>query len=73
MSYSDRQESEIEFLQAAFSLGEFEDLRFKDPVKVWFHKFKKARPSLSLSLVHVTGVHASAIQNRFVVVLNTGS
>ena len=32
--YSERQEDEIEFLQAVFPAGEFEDLRLKDPWKV---------------------------------------
>ena len=32
--YSERQEDEIEFLQAVFPAGELEDLRLKDPWKV---------------------------------------
>jgi hypothetical protein len=31
--YSERQEDEIEFLQAVFPAGELEDLRLKDPWK----------------------------------------
>ena len=33
--YSERQEDEIEFLQAVFPAGELEDLRLKDPWKVF--------------------------------------
>ena len=32
--YSERQEDEVDFLQAVFPAGEFEDLRLKDPWKV---------------------------------------
>ena len=32
--YSERQEDEVEFLQAVFPAGEFDDLRLKDPWKV---------------------------------------
>ena len=32
--YSERQEDEVDFLQAVFPAGEFEDLKLKDPWKV---------------------------------------
>ena len=32
--YSERQEDEVDFLQAVFPAGKFEDLRLKDPWKV---------------------------------------
>ena len=32
--YNERQEDEVDFLQAVFPAGEFEDLRLKDPWKV---------------------------------------
>ena len=32
--YSERQEDEVDFLQAVFPAGEFEDLKLNDPWKV---------------------------------------